>query len=137
MFSSLNKFLLFLLCVTSTACVPSSDKAIALKAIEQYHQRYNQFRFHEIYQESTAGMKTNMPEERFLESIKAMRQGQGSVVKATELTTDYFSSPDEVEVKILMRVDFEKGSANEEFVYTISQDKATLSGYRFLSPGNP
>lgn len=117
-----------------TACIPPKQKELALKAIDQYHAYFNDSRFLEIYDDSTAGLKTTMSREEFLESMNAMRQGQGRVLRSEELSTDYQSSSDDVKIKLLMLVTFEKGQAREEFVYRISEGKVQLAGYRFLGP---
>ena len=115
-----------------TGCVPSQHKASALRGIEQFHSRFNDFRFAEVYDGADSKVKAAMSRDEFVESMKAMREGQGRVLSTEEIGMDYDSSSDVVRIKILMLVTFEKGQAREEFVYQISEGEAVLAGYRFL-----
>jgi hypothetical protein len=122
----------FLIALLFANCAAANDNASALEGIEQFHNRFNKQEFSEIYNESDSAVKTAMSKEEFIESMKAMREGQGRVIKTEVLATGYDSSPDARSVKILMLVTFEKGQAKEEFLYHITGDKAFLAGYHFL-----
>lgn len=125
--------ILTFLALLTISCISQKDQTVALTAIEQYHARFNDSKFDEIYDDSTTEHKNAISKERFLESIRAMRQGQGRVLSSEQLAVDYRSSPDAVHIKLLMLVTFEKGEANEEFIYRISDGKALLERYKFIA----
>jgi hypothetical protein len=119
------------LCVAACA-PPPEQKASALRSIEQFHNRFNDFRFSEVYDDAGSQVRMAMSREEFVESMKAMREGQGRVLKSEEIASAYDSSPDAISIKIRLLVTFEKGQAREEFLYHVSEGKVVLAGYHFL-----
>jgi hypothetical protein len=116
------------------ACAPQASKTAALRSVEQFHSRFNDSRFSEIYDESDSDVKTTMSRKEFMDSMAAMREGQGRAIKAEEVATASDSSSDANSIKVLMQVTFEKGKAREEFLYHMADGKAVLAGYHFLGP---
>jgi hypothetical protein len=123
-----------ILAVLLTACAAHKHEKLALEAIEQFHSRFNDSKFLEIFEDSTQEVKAAMSREEFLESMNAMREGQGRVLQSRQFAMDYQSGPDTVKIKLLMSVTFERGEAKEEFVIQISENRAQLAGYKFLGP---
>jgi hypothetical protein len=113
-------------------CSPSKDKAAAVSATEEFHRLFNSSAFGEIYDHAEPGMRGD--KRSFLASMEAMRAGQGAVLQAKELAVDYNYSTDGNMIKLLYEVRYEKGTAKEEFIWTIADGKGILHSYRFVGP---
>jgi hypothetical protein len=116
------------------ACSPSRDKAVAEVATEEFHNRFNNSAFGDIYDRAEPDVKEMQARNDFLGSMEAMRKGQGAVVQAKELAVDYNYSTDGNMIKLLYEVTYEKGIAKEEFIWIIADGKGILHSYRFLGP---
>jgi len=125
---------LLMLASVLSSCAASKDEAVAMQAIEEFHVRFNNLAFSSIYEEAHQNIRVMIPKEAFLESMKAMREGQGAVIKTQKLGVEYSYSTEGKIIKILVQVAFEKGNAKEEFMYYISENKAYLTSYRFIAP---
>jgi hypothetical protein len=124
--------LMLVLFLGGGACSPSKDKAVAALATEDFHRLFNSSAFGEIYDHAEPGMRRD--KRSFLASMEAMRDGQGAVLQAKELAVDYNYSTDGNMIKLLYEVTYEKGTAKEEFIWTIADGKGMLHSYRFLGP---
>jgi hypothetical protein len=129
-----TKILLLFVIFLAVACSPAKDKTIATAATEEFHKRFNSSAFGDIYDQAEAGVRSIQSREDFLASMQAMRQGQGAVIGAKELAVDYNYSTDGNMIKLLYEVNYEKGIAKEEFIWTIANGRGILHSYRFLGP---
>jgi len=125
---------ILILTAALTSCVPSKHKRVALQAIQQFHNQFNNYEFAEIYEGADQKAKEKISRSDFMEDMKAMRRGQGAVLKSEEIATDYNYMDGVAMVKIVVLVSFEKGTAKEEFIYYLRDDKIQLASYHFLGP---
>jgi hypothetical protein len=132
---NLNACFLLTAFTLSVACSASKDKAIAVAATNEFHTRFNNSQFGDIYDAAEPTVRQVQTKRDFFASMEAMRAGQGSVVQSKEVGVDYNYSTDGTMVKLLCEVTYEKGVAREEFIWTIVNDKGILHSYRFLGPG--
>ncbi|HEV7684387.1 MAG TPA: hypothetical protein VGO68_19905 [Pyrinomonadaceae bacterium] len=115
-------------------CSTSANKAKALEEIQRFHQNFNNNDFSSMYDvlDEEGRMGTSL--ERFTAEMSAMRKGQGAVLKSEEVATEYLYDNGKPKTRLLVSVTYEKGTAREEFVFSHSTGKTSLSGYRFLGP---
>jgi hypothetical protein len=78
--------------------------------------------------------RANTSLEKFTVEMIAMRKGQGEVLKSEELASEYLYIDGRSKTRLIVSTTYDKGSAREEFVFSHSNGKAELSGYRFLGP---
>lgn len=123
---------LLALAVSLASCTSSENKAVALQAISDFHRRYNNFAFSDIYEDAHPSLKSIISKEDFVSGIGAIRNGEGAVLDVQEVGDAYNYSSEGNMVKILVNVRFEKRKAREEFIYHVSTEKAYLSSYRFI-----
>jgi hypothetical protein len=116
------------------SCVPEREKAVTLQGIQQFHNRYNNSQFSEIYDSAQQNTRDKISKSDFVEDMKAMRQGQGAVLKSEEISSEYRYSDGVAMIKTVVLVSFEKGTAREEFIFYHSNGDAHLASYRFLGP---
>ena len=125
---------LLFLAVSLASCSPSNDKAVAARSVEEFHRRFNNSAFSEIYDNAEPSLSTLMPKEAFLAGMKAMREGQGAVLESKEIGVAYNYSSEGNMVKVLHEVTYEKGKAKEEFIWTIGNGQGRLRSFRFIAP---
>jgi hypothetical protein len=131
---NLNACFLLATCAVIAACSASKDKAIAIAATSEFHTRFNNSQFVDLYDAAESAVRDVQTKRDFLASMEAMRAGQGAVVQSKEVGVDYNYSTDGTMVKLLCEVTYEKGVAREEFIWTIANGKGILHSYRFLGP---
>lgn len=111
---------------------PKKERLLVEQAVNEFHARFNNSAFSDIYDGAAPRLRDEMAKDEFIESMGAMRQGQGAVVSSKEVAVEYNSSSDGNEIKITFEVTYEKGIAHETFSYLIVGDRASLVGYRFF-----
>lgn len=116
------------------ACSPSRNKANALEAIRSFHENFNRSEFSSMYDILDEEGRANTSLERFTVEMTAMRKGQGAVLKSKELESEYLYVNGRSKTRLIVSVNYEKGDAREEFVFSHIDGKTLLSGYRFLGP---
>jgi hypothetical protein len=126
--------IVIMLTVASASCVASRHEAISLRAIQRFHEQFNNSQFAEIYDGADEKTKEKISKGDFVEDMKAMRRGQGAVLQSEEMAIDYNYVEGISLVKIAVRVSFEKGVAREKFIYYMRDNRAQLASYRFLGP---
>jgi hypothetical protein len=127
-------FVLLTVIAVLSSCATSENKAVGIRAIADFHDLYNKSAFSDIYESAHPNLKSMVPKENFVNSIAAMRQGQGAVLNFTEKAVGYELSSEGDLVKILIDVTFEKGKSQEEFIFQVTDGKAILWSYRFIPP---
>jgi hypothetical protein len=123
-----------LLTITLTSCVPEKDKKVALDGIGLFHNQFNKSEFSEIYEGANQALKEKISKDRLVEDMNALRRGQGAVLKSQEMALDYNYMDGNVMVKIIVQVTFERGTGKEEFIFSVTDGRAQLVSYHFLSP---
>lgn len=78
--------------------------------------------------------RSNTWREKFTAEMTAMRKGQGAVLNSKEIESEYLYVNGRSKTRLIVLVNYEKGDAREEFVFSHTNGKTLLSGYRFLGP---
>jgi hypothetical protein len=105
-----------------------------LEEIARFHENFNHGNFSAMYDIADAEGRANSSLEKFTVEMTAMREGQGAVLRSEELASEYLYINGLSKTRLLVSVTYEKGAAQEEFVFSHKNGKAELSGYRFLGP---
>lgn len=116
------------------ACAPPGNEATALEAIRSFHENFNRSDFSSMYDILDEEGRANTSRERFTAEMTAMRKGQGAVLNSKELESEYLYANGRSKTRLILSVSYEKGDAREEFVFSHTNGKTLLSGYRFLGP---
>ena len=115
-------------------CTESGNKAKALAEIGRFHENFNHSEFSSMYDVLDEEGRANTSLERFTAEMTAMRKGQGAVLSSEEVASEYLYNNGRSKTRLIVAVTYEKGVAREEFVFSHTNGKARLSGYRFLGP---
>jgi len=119
--------------VTLSACGLTKGKEAATKAVETFHQQFNDSKFTEIYSASTAAFKASSKEPDFMKFIEAVHRKLGPVKTATPNGWNVNTFNGVTSVVLTYNTDFEQGSGVETFTFITSGDSATLQGYNINS----
>jgi len=128
--------LLSLCVVIVTSCVSvkpvyyKDDKAVALKAVEQVHQLFNDENYEGILQMFARQTEENGGErDQFLASMKKNRAERGRIVNYKETKYQLTPNASHRELLFLFTTEFEKGIYEEGFVVLVDGENAKLDGY--------
>ena len=112
-------------------CVPNSEKAQGEKGVTEFHDKFNQSAFVEIYERADVSLRQIISRDEFVEGLNAIRQGHGTVQNTQLLAADYNYSSGTRMIKLLHRTHFEKGDAQEQFIFFIDGNGPRLKSYVF------
>lgn len=125
---NLNAGILLAACAVSTACSATKDKSLAVAATKEFHTRFNNSNFGDIY-DGTEPAGRQVAKEDFITKLESMHDAVGAVLQSKELRVDYDHSTDGTVVRLLCEVTYEKGVGREEFVWVIANGKAVLRSF--------
>jgi len=133
---SVNVRILLAACALSAACSGSKDKSIAIAATDEFHTRFNNSRFGDIYDSMEPCVSCN-PKEDIIVKMESMHDAVGGVLQSKEVRVDYHHSIDGTVVKLCCEVTYKKAVGREEFVWVIANGKAVLRSFRAPSWPQP
>jgi hypothetical protein len=124
-----NAGILLAACFVNSACSAANDKSIAFAATKQFHARFNNTDFGDIYDGTEPGVRL-VTREDFIIKLESMRNGVGAVLQSEEVSLDDHNSTDVAVVKVCCEVKYEKAAGREEFVWIIANGKAVLRSFK-------
>jgi hypothetical protein len=104
------------------------DREQATAAIAQFHQRIEDGRFGEVYNDADEKLQTAAPREVLIEGMQKTRDVWGRLSEVTYLQTKVVVGP-EVQISALCNVTFERGEATELFIFIRRNKKVKLAHY--------
>ena len=123
--------LFFSLPAMLSGCAPDADRSQADRGVAEFHERFNRSAFGEIYDTADQSLRTTIPKDDFVSGLQAIRNGHGAAKTARQIAIDYNYSSDGRMVKILISTSFEKGDAEEQFIFMIDDHGPHLRSYVF------
>jgi hypothetical protein len=124
-----NAGILLAACVVSSACFGSKDKSIAFAATKQFHARFNNADFGDIYDGTEPGVRL-VTKADFITKLESMHDAVGAVLQSKEVSLDDNHATDGTVVKLCCEVTYEKAVGREEFVWIITNGKAVLRSFQ-------
>jgi hypothetical protein len=116
-----------------SACSPSSDVPLAQAGVASFHQQLNGQRFDAIYAGSGKDFKGATTQADFVQLLAAIHRKLGNFQSGASgswndsaLTSGHF-------VTLSYSAKYERGSADETFIYRIDAGRALLAGYHVNS----
>ncbi len=107
--------------------------SLAQAAALDFHAKFNDSKFKEIYAASSADMKKVSTEADFVKFVETVHRKLGKHTKATEVGSRVNSFNFKTTAIITQNSEFEQGKGVETFTYLISGDSCTLQGYHINS----
>ena len=120
--------------LTIAACGLTKGKAAATKAVDTFHQQFNDSEFTAIYSASTSAFKSAAREPDFMAFIQAVRRKLGAFKSGTQTSWNVSSVNGVTTVVLKYQSQFDQGSATETFTYLTFGETATLQGYNINTP---
>ena len=121
-------FLLVLACAMS-GCSMSANTATAEQGVAMFHSQLDAGQFAQMYQASSDGLKKITGEQEFVAFLEGVHGKLGATKSATQkdwkvnyLTRGTF-------VTLHYKTSYANGEADEEFVFLVDGQKASLEGY--------
>ena len=122
------------LLAVSSSCSLTKGKGIAEAAVVKFHDQFNAGQYHEIYEQADDAFKKSASEDEFVALLEAVHRKLGTVKQAHSAGWGVNATPMGTMASLSYDVDFSEGKGNEQFVFHISGDKATLYRYNINSP---
>jgi len=116
-----------------TGCGLKQSIAAGGKAVDVFHQKFNDQKFSEIYSSATPAFKTSMKEADFIKFEQAVHRKLGPFKSASRTGWRGNSTPTSTTVVLTYNSQFEKHPAVETFTFIVSGETATLQGYNINS----
>ncbi len=116
--------------VLSVSCGPLQDRDAAEKAVDRFHQLFNEASFSVIYNEADAQFHRAMSVPDFDQLLRAMQRDLGAF-RQTRRTG--FQSEGSTAM-VVYDSDFAKAKATERFGYALRDGRAYLISYTVASP---
>ena len=104
------------------------DREQATAAIAQFHQRIEDSRFGEVYDDADEQLQTAAPRELLIDGMQKTRNVWGKLREVTYLRTNVVVGP-EVQIRALCNVTFERCEATELFIFIRRDKKIKLAHY--------
>ena len=119
---------------TLTSCKDMTNaKGMANTAIVDFHKKFNEQKYSEIYAAAHADFKGASKEEDFLKLLEAVQRKLGKQVKSTEARWGVNSVNMKTTATITRDTDFEQGKGVESFTYVVSGEACTVLSYSINS----
>jgi len=120
-------------CIGLAGCSSKEDIAKAEAAVDQFHKELNASEFDKIYDESSDGMKANASQEKLTKLLSAVHRKLGAFQSGKSTGWKVTAGTSGTIVTLGYTTTYERGEANETFIFKVVADKALLQGYNVNS----
>ena len=128
-----SQFMTIIACTILAGCSPSSDVPAAERGIALFHSDLNAGNFQKIYDTSDAQLKAAASKEFFGKILNAVHSKLGLFKNGKSAGWNDNATTSGRFVSINYQAAYQKGSAQENFVYRIDGNHAALVGYHVTS----
>jgi hypothetical protein len=124
------RFALAGILVLAGSCGTLQERDAAEKAVDRFHQLFNEASFSVIYNEADPQFQRSMTVPDFDQLLRAMQRDLGAFRQARRTSFQSEGST----AALMYDSDFAKANATERFGYAIRDRKAYLISYTITSP---
>jgi uncharacterized protein DUF3887 len=125
----LGFFVLFVL----SACSPGKDVPIAEAGVVDFHQKLNNGDFDTITNEASAEFKAATKQDDFIKLLSVIHRKLGNFQSSKSTGWNDTVATGGTTVTLNYSATYENGTADENFVFRITDGKAVLLGYHINS----
>jgi len=115
------------------ACLPGDDLPLAQTQVAMFHDKLNAGAFAAIYQGAGPDMKAASAQADFVQLLSAVHRKLGAFQSASAGGWNDNATTSGHFLTLNFAAKFERGSAQENFVYRIDGGHALLAGYHITS----
>ncbi len=117
-----------------SACGIGKNKEIAGKAVEKFHQQFNDSKFAEIYASLSPDFKKTISEEDLTKMLQMLHTKLGVYKSGTQSGWNMSTATGTgTTVDFTYNSEFEHAKAEEKFTYVMVDEVASLQGFNFKS----
>ena len=109
------------------------DKETAATAMDKFRERYNAGEYDKIYDPAGPDFQSKNVRTDFLRLLDAVHHKLGNYKNCASQGWKTNSFGGDTSVELHYKTTFAEGTADEDFVYTVSGTRATLHSYRINS----
>ena len=121
-------FLMVLACAMS-GCSMSANTATAEQGVATFHTQLDAGQFAQMYQASSDGLKKITSEQEFVTFLEGVHGKLGATKSATQKDWKVNYVTRGTFVTLHYKTSYANGEADEEFVFLVDGQKASLEGY--------
>lgn len=121
--------------ILAAACVsdaPPTRRARA--AVDEFHARYNQLAFRQMYAAASDTLRKITPEEAFVQGMTRVFHELGKAESAEQTASSVVAGRKQSRVVLWYRTRFENGTKNEMFSYLLEGGVLRLERYEVAHP---
>src|SRR4051812_31105514 len=134
MTSLFRAIIAFVLTPLLCSCSFSTAKTTAEKAVETFHQQYNDNKYTEIYSAAAPEFRSVASESDYNNFIQTVRAKMGAYKSSTESSYRTSATTSGTFVTLHYKSQFEHSEGTEDFTFVISGGAAKLQRYDVNSP---
>ena len=116
------------------SCSLSTAKKTAEKAVETFHQEYNDKKDAEIYSSAAPEFRASASEAEYNKFIQTVRSKMGAYKSSTEAGYTTSTTTSGTFVTLHYKSQFEHSAGTEDFTFVVSGGAAKLQRYDVNSP---
>ncbi len=121
-------------CVSFKPVYFSDDKKLAEKAVEKFHQLYNDRNFNEAYEMAHEAAKAENGKDKMISVLEGIYAKYGKVLDSKPVKAYVrMLSQNERQVEIIYETKYEKGRMNEFFLVVTNENEGKFYTYSELS----
>ena len=109
------------------------SRQVAEAATQELRERYSRAEFDQIYAASAPELWTQSTHDDFVKVMQGVTRKLGDYRSSTVTGWRWFAGTNGTTVTLGYRTVFEKGAADEEFVWKVHNHAAKLAGYHISS----
>lgn len=129
----IRKYFAILMIVTATACSGSFNLEPSKKAVQSFHNEFNNENYEAIFNSGTEEFKKSGSEKDLTAYLNGVNKKLGKHVKSNLSNWSVFNGTSGKKVSLAYDSKFEKGDASEEFTFSEKDGKVLLQHYNIQS----
>ncbi len=123
--------LLVLCCVLLATCGLRRSRVLAEEGVKEFHDLMNREQYDTIYNASDDSLKKSMSRADFASYLGDIHNRLGDARKTTVTAFSVNASPGQgSQVALAMETDFDRGTAQERFLWRVTGGRAVLLDYK-------
>lgn len=129
----MKRILSFAFCLLLAACSGTQSVKVAEQGVGQFHNELNAGRYAQLYDQSASEMKSATKREDFIAFVRGGHRKLGAFESGKQVGWNVNYTPTGQFVTLTYDSQYQRGPAQEQFVFRVSDDRAILAGYRVNS----
>ncbi|HEV8229678.1 MAG TPA: DUF4019 domain-containing protein [Candidatus Limnocylindria bacterium] len=126
--------IVFVATLALSSCGLFEGKDVAEKAVERFHQQYNDESYGQMYADADAAFRRATSDASWTQLMQAVKRKLGALTRSRQTNFNLFSGTGGTTATLAYASEFAQGKATEEFRYGITGGKALLLAYNINSP---